>query len=273
MTGASRGIGADTAHLLAARGASVVCAARTLTEGDNPLAGSLEQTVAAIQEQGGTAHPVVVNLAKDEDCRSLIEATRSVYGPVDILVNNAAVGFFDLVESMPSKQWLLSWRVMCHATFLLSQLALQDMLPRGSGRIVNVTSESAIGPGRGPYADGDRIGDTLYGANKVSVERFTQGLAEEVYGRGVGVAALAPSQLVPTPGAVFNDLVRGAKDPRAESTEFMTRAIEILLTAPLEEISGRVVYSQQLLVEYGVLGEGRGYGLDAQLPISGFAAR
>ncbi|GAA3561432.1 SDR family NAD(P)-dependent oxidoreductase [Amycolatopsis ultiminotia] len=274
VTGASRGIGADTARLLAARGASVVCAARTLSAGGHPLAGSLDETVADIVNAGGTAHPVAVNLAKDEDCAELISVARERYGPVDILVNNAAVGFFGLVESMPASRWLLSWRVMCHATFVLSQLALQDMLPRTSGRIVNVTSESAIGPGRGPYdGSGDPIGDTCYGAHKVSVERFTQGLAEEVYARGIGVAALAPSQLVPTPGAVLNELVQGAEDPRAEPAEYMARAVEILLTAPLKEISGRVVYSQQLLAEYGLIDHGRGYGVDAEMPVSGFATR
>lgn len=274
VTGASRGIGADTARLLAARGASVVCAARTLSEGDHRLAGSLEETVAGIRRAGGTAHPVAVNLAKDEDCAELVNTTRSLHGPVDILVNNAAVGFFGLAESMSTARWLLSWRVMCHATFLLSQMVLQDMLPRHSGRIVNVTSESAIGPGRGPYDSvEDPIGDTCYGAHKVSIERFTQGLAEEVYGRGVGVAAIAPSQLVATPGAVLNELVRGEQDPRAEPAEYMPRAIELLLTAPLPEISGRVVYSQQLLTEYGLIREGRGYGVDPKLPVSGFAAR
>lgn len=274
VTGASRGIGADTARLLAARGASVVCAARTLSEGGHALAGSLEGTVGDIVNAGGTAYPVTVNLAKDEDCYELIDTAHALYGPVDILVNNAAVGFFGPVESMPTSRWLLSWRVMCHATFVLSQMALQDMLPRTSGRIVNITSEAAIGPGRGPYdSSGDPIGDTCYGAHKVSVERFTQGLAEEVCARGVGVAAVAPSQLVPTPGAVLNELVQGDEDPRAEPADYMARAIEVLLTAPLKEVSGRVVYSQQLLTEYGLIDRARGYGVEGEFPVSGFAAR
>ncbi len=63
VTGASRGIGAEIAKTLAAEGGKVVCAARTLREGEHPLEGSLETTVAAIQEAGGEATPVAVNIS------------------------------------------------------------------------------------------------------------------------------------------------------------------------------------------------------------------
>ena len=102
-----------------------------------------------------------------------------------------------------------------HATFLLSKLVLPGMLERGWGRIVNVTSESAIGPGAAPYS-GALVGDTAYGAQKAAIERFSQGLAEEVYPDGVGVAAIAPSLIVPTPGALANGQITGVDDPRVE---------------------------------------------------------
>ena len=75
VTGASRGIGAAIAARFAEEGARVICAARTLREGDHPLAGSLEKTVADIQAAGGLAHPVAVNLANPADCQRLIRAT------------------------------------------------------------------------------------------------------------------------------------------------------------------------------------------------------
>ncbi|MEA2171316.1 MAG: hypothetical protein QOF76_4616 [Solirubrobacteraceae bacterium] len=274
VTGASRGIGADIARMLGAGGASVVCAARTLTDAGGPLSGTLEETVAGVREAGGSAHPFAVNLAKDDECEALVAEARSVFGPVDILVNNAAVGFFGPTESLPLSRWVLSWRVMCHATFLLSQLVLADMKASGGGRIVNLTSESAIGPGRGPYDPSTPlVGDTSYGVHKVAVERLTQGLAQEVFADGIGVSAVAPSQIVATPGAVFNDHVSGPEDPKAEPAAYVPDAIRILLTAPLEQVSGRVVYSQQLLQEFGVITDARGYGVDAALPVSGFATR
>src|SRR5919106_6026517 len=93
VTGASRGIGADIARLFAQEGGRVVCAARTLREGEHPLEGSLETTVAGIKAVGGEAHAVAVNIADPAECEGLIRATHDVYGPVDVLVNNAALTY------------------------------------------------------------------------------------------------------------------------------------------------------------------------------------
>src|SRR5204863_4787658 len=90
VTGASRGIGAEIARLFAAEGGRVVCAARTLREGEHQLAGSLETTVADITAKGGQAHAIAVNIADVAECERLIGTACEVYGPVDVLVNNAA---------------------------------------------------------------------------------------------------------------------------------------------------------------------------------------
>src|SRR3954447_2855066 len=74
-----------------------------------------------------------------------------------------------------------SWRVTVHAPLLLSKLVLPDMLARGGGRIINVTSESAVGPGAGPPSTGTPVGDAAYGAQKAAIERLTQGLGQEVH--------------------------------------------------------------------------------------------
>lgn len=276
VTGASRGIGAHVAGHLASLGAAVVCAARTISEGDNPhLEGSLASTVDAIRAAGGLATAVAVDLSDETSCRELVETAAAAYDrPVDILVNNAAVGFFGPAAELPLKRWRVSWEVTVTAPLLLSQLVLPGMLRRGTGRILNLTSESAVGPGRAPYPDGhESVGDTAYGAQKAAVERLTQGLAEEVFDGGVGVAAIAPSQIVPTPGAVFNRIITGPDDPRAEPPSYLAEAIALLATIPLDEMAGRVVYSQQLLAEYGLLTDGTGRGVDPSLPISGFALR
>ena len=94
VTGASRGIGAEIARLFAAEGGRVICAARTLREGDHPLAGSLETTVAAIRAEGGTAQAVAGNIAEPAECERLVQAVHEIYGPVDVLVNNAALTYY-----------------------------------------------------------------------------------------------------------------------------------------------------------------------------------
>src|SRR5262245_41675876 len=138
VTGASRGIGAELARLFAAEGGRVVCAARTLREGDHPLAGSLETTVSEIHAAGGAAHAVTVNIAEPSECERLIATARETYGPVDVLVNNAALTYYIPVKDYPVNRWLRSWAVNLHAPFILSQLVLADMIPRRTGSIVNI---------------------------------------------------------------------------------------------------------------------------------------
>ena len=272
VTGASRGIGAEIARVFAQEGGKVVCAARTLKEGDHPLEGSLEKTVNDINEAGGEAKPVTVNISLQEDCERLFTETHELYGNVDVLVNNAALTYFLPVRDYPINRWMRSWAVNFHAPFILSQLALEDMIPNGSGSIVNISSGAAIGPGRGPYADVPaNSGGTCYGAEKAALERFTQGLAQEVYGDRISVTCVSPSQVVPTPGTVFHNLVTGMDDPRGEHPELMAKAALLLATEPVEKVSGRVTYSQQILKEFGWIDEGKGTGVDNDRIGSGYS--
>jgi NAD(P)-dependent dehydrogenase (short-subunit alcohol dehydrogenase family) len=266
VTGASRGIGADIARLFAEEGGRVACAARTLREGEHQLEGSLETTVATIKAAGGEAHAVAVNIADPAECERLIAATREVYGPVDVLVNNAALTYFLPVKDFPVNRWIRSWEVNFHAPFILSQLVLGEMVSRRAGAIVNISSGAAVGPGRGPYPDaavGAR-GGTCYGAEKAALERFTQGLAAEVYQYGVSVTCVSPSQVVPTPGTVFHRLVKGMDDPRGEPPILMAKAALLLATEPLDRVTGRVTYSQQILKEFGCIEKAKGRGVETR---------
>src|SRR6185295_332275 len=115
VTGASRGIGAEIARLFAAEGGRVVCAARTLREGDHQYEGSLETTVEAIRAAGGQAHAVAVNISEPEECERLIAETHDAYGPVDVLVNNAALTYYIPIADYAVNRWLRSWAVNLHA--------------------------------------------------------------------------------------------------------------------------------------------------------------
>ena len=272
VTGASRGIGAEIARVFAAEGGKVVCAARTLHEGDHPLEGSLEKTVGEIRASGGEATPVAVNISLPEDCERLVQEARNAYGPVGVLVNNAALTYFIPVKDYPLNRWMRSWAVNFHAPFLLGTAVLEEMIPRRSGSIVNISSEVAIGPGRGPYPDAPAYpGGTCYGAQKAAVERFTQGLAMEVYQHGVSVTCVSPSLVVPTPGTVFHKLVSGLDDPLGEPPEFMAKAALLLATEPLDKVTGRVTYSQQILKEYSWITEASGTGVDESRLGSGYS--
>ncbi len=263
VTGASRGIGQYIAELFAAEGATVVCAARTLEEGDHRLEGSLARTVAAIREHGGTAHAVAADISKPENCHALVEQARALAGPIDILVNNAALNYYVPIADYKINRWVKSFEINVHAPFILSQAVLPDMTGGRGGAIVNISSGAAIGPGRGPYEDKTVRGGTMYGASKAALERFTQGLAQEVaqYGN-VSVTAVSPSRTVPTPGTVFHKLVSGMDDPRGEPPTVMAQAALLLASEPAAKVNGRVTYSQLILKEFGWIDKAVGRGVD-----------
>jgi NAD(P)-dependent dehydrogenase (short-subunit alcohol dehydrogenase family) len=274
VTGASRGIGAEIARLFAAEGGRVVCAARTLREGDHQLEGSLERTVEQIREAGGEATPVAVNISEPAECERLVEESRAAYGPVDVLVNNAALTYYIPVREYALNRWMRSWAINFHAPFILSRLVLDDMVPCGSGSIVNISSGAAVGPGGGPYAkDTPARGNTGYGAQKAALERFSQGLAHEVYASGISVTCVSPSLVVATPGTMFHGLVSGPEDPKGEPVELMAKAALLLATEPQERVSGRVTYSQLVLKEFGWIETARGIGVDPERPGSGPSQR
>jgi citronellol/citronellal dehydrogenase len=274
VTGASRGIGKAIAERFAREGASVVCTARTLEEGDHPsLEGSLQTTVRGIEQAGGKALAVPCDVSDFDACARAVNEARQAFGPIDVLVNNAALTYFMPVVDFPPTRWLKSFAVNVHGPFYMSKLVLADMLARKGGAIVNISSGAAIGPGRGPYEETARRGrgGTLYGAEKAALERFTQGLAAEVYADGVSVTCLSPSMVVATPGVLHHKLVRSAEDPNTEPESMMADAALLLATEPLDTITGRVTYSQQILKEYGLIDNAKGLGV--QRPGSGYSQR
>src|SRR6185312_9917577 len=103
VTGASRGIGEAIAIRYAMEGAKVVVSARTVEEGDHMLPGSINGVVNRIKNAGGEAMAVRCDLGNHDEREELIKSTEAAYGPVDILVNNAAVTYFIPVDNFPEK--------------------------------------------------------------------------------------------------------------------------------------------------------------------------
>lgn len=276
VTGASRGIGRAVAQLFAAEGAKVVCAARTLdedkpviAEGEPSLGGSLNTTVSEIEKAGGTALAVQTDVGDEESCTRLVETAKQAFGPVDVLVNNAILVYLLPVKDFPIKRWIHTFAVNLHGPFMLSHLVLPDMIERGGGAIINVSSGAAVGPGRGPYripsgqpSNPLMASITEYGSAKAALERFTQGLAQEVYQYGISVTCVAPSLVVPTPHTVYLKLASSMDDPQGEPAELMAKAFLLLATEPLDKVTGRVCYSLVILKEFGWIDEGRGFGFD-----------
>ena len=250
VTGASRGIGAEIARRFAAEGAAVAVAARTVEPGVSQFAGTIGETVDQIRAAGGTAAAITANLSRQEDRERLVAETVSQLGQPDILVSNAAVTYFTRVEDFTPKHFALMLAVQVEAPFELARLVLPGMRERGAGWILNISSRAALHPALPPDGFASR-GGTVYGMCKAAIERFSTGLAAEMYHDNIAVNALSPNQVVPTPGTVFHNLTsEGAEN--AEPASVMAEAALMLCHRDPQSLTGRITYSQDLLAELGV---------------------
>ena len=138
VTGAGRGIGRAIAIALGREGARVVAAARSEDE--------LKELVDEVVASGGSASSVTVDLSDRAQAKALIGRAAEPYGPVDILVNNAAVTWFIPVAEFPEKRFRTMLDVQVWAPFELAQICLPGMRQRGGGWILNISSHAAIHP-------------------------------------------------------------------------------------------------------------------------------
>ena len=269
VTGASRGIGAALAAALAAEGAAVACAARTERVWDERLPGTIHDTVDAIRRRGGHAIAVRCDLTVDDDIVDLAATVARELGPVDILVNNAALtvpgrppaqaappgpmarppsaaadragppGFLDF----PLKGYRRHFEVDVFAAYRLMQLVLPGMIAAGRGSILNITSDASRRPGEGPWPGAGDPTPFAYGGAKAALEHLTQAVAFEMQPHGVSVNALMPSLPVATPGLEVTSPGMGGQLPMAD---FCAAALR-LLAAPAAQLTGHVAYSEDVL--------------------------
>jgi len=163
VTGGGRGIGAAAARLLARQGAAVALAART--------EGEVVSVAAEIEERGGSALPLVVDVTDEASVAAGFERARSELGPVTILVNNAGTPGVPLpVAAMEPDAWRHVFEVNVTGAFLCAREALPQMVSENWGRIVNVSSAAA----RHPMA-----GMAAYSASKAALDQLTRVLALE----------------------------------------------------------------------------------------------
>jgi citronellol/citronellal dehydrogenase len=245
VTGASRGIGAEIARCFGSAGAAVAVAARTTEAGMSPLPGTIGETARQIRDAGGEAVAIAADLSRREDRERLVSEATAQLGPPDILVSNAAVTYFTPVGDFTARRFQLMFDVQVEAPFHLAQLVVPGMRQAGRGWILNISSGAARHPAIPPGPRAGR-GGTVYGMCKAALERFSTGLAAELYGDNIAVNALSPSKVVPTPGTVFHHLTT-EDDPDAEPPAVMARAALRLCSAEPRTLTGLIAYSQELL--------------------------
>ncbi|MEU4658431.1 SDR family NAD(P)-dependent oxidoreductase [Streptomyces sp. NPDC023723] len=189
VTGAGRGLGRSIAATLAGQGASV--AVWDLN------ADGAEKTVAAIQEAGGEAVAVTVDVSDAAAVAAAAARTHEELGPVTVLVNNAGVTTYVPFTELGEDEWDRMVRINLKSQYLVSRSFVPDMLAAGWGRIVNISSSSAQtgAPAMAHYA-----------ASKGGVIGFTKALAIEFADKGITVNNVPP-------GFVDTPLLREGFDP------------------------------------------------------------
>jgi len=179
VTGGSRGLGLQMAHALGEAGARIMLTSR---KADN-----LEEAVAELQGAGIDARWIAADCAREDEIRRLADETLERMGDVDILVNNAGASWGAPAEDYPVEAWDKLMNLNVRGYFILSQhIAKRSMIPRRSGRIVNIASIAGLG-GNPPD-----LNMVAYNTSKGAVINFTRALGCEWGKYNITVNAICP---------------------------------------------------------------------------------
>ena len=246
VTGSSRGIGRAIAQRLAAEGATVAVTARSHTPTPSTRAGvteaipgTIEETIALIEDAGGSAFGVAADLEDATARDGLIEAVIERTGRLDILVNNAGYADYSVVEDMPVETFDRTVEHYLKTPFALTKAAVPHMRAHGGGWIVNIGSVTGVAPVR-PYRDYNKTaGDVIYASCKAALHRFTQGVAAELLDADIAVNCVGPSTAVRTPGAA--SLIPDSFP--TEPVEYLAETVLAMCHLPAAERTGLVAFS------------------------------
>jgi NADP-dependent 3-hydroxy acid dehydrogenase YdfG len=219
VTGASSGIGAATAELLAREGALVAAVARR--------ADRLDGLVRRIEAAGGRAAAFPADVAREPEARKVAASVLAHYGRIDILVNSAGIVRPGSVESADPAHWREMIDINLLAAMYLSQAVLPGMRSRTDGHIVNVSSSA------GRYAGTRHSG---YTASKHAVNAFSETLRQEVAELGIRVTIVEP-------GATNTEV--GESIPDAADRAAMVKHVSKQSNMRSEDVANAIVFALQ----------------------------
>jgi len=240
ITGSSRGIGRNIAVEMAKEGATIVVAARSEVENER-----LPGTIYSIAEQlrstyGVKAFPVRCDVTRDDEVEEMVQKVVAEFGRIDVLVNNAGIMSPGPAAQTPMKRWDIVMRVNLRGCTLCTLAVVPQMIKQHSGSIINISSKAAVQLSSG----------NVYGVSKAAIERFSFGLASELKEHNIAINALSPEGLVVTEGWRYwsPDVHRDDE----EAPEIMGKAAVFLAAQDAKGVTGRSLYSQSVLKEFGI---------------------
>ena len=228
VTGSGSGIGRVMAHSFASEGAKVAVI---------DWKGDKAEEVAA--EIGRGAYAVRADVSKGADVQTMLKEIASKLGPVDVLVNNAAIADGDDVLKIDEATWERDVSVVLKSVFLCSQAVLPSMIDRGGGVIVNITSVNGL----------SALGNEAYSAAKAGVINLTQGIAVRYGHHGIRCNAIAPGTIrtpiwqerIDRDPVVFERLVKWYPLGRVGEPEDIANAAMFLASDDAGWITGTVL--------------------------------
>jgi 3-oxoacyl-[acyl-carrier protein] reductase len=236
VTGAARGIGAAVAKRLAADGMAV-----GVLDLD---AESRKDTVQAIESAGGRALAVGADVSQEDQVQAAVAAVATELGPPTVLVNNAGILRDNLLFKMSVEDWDLVLGVHLRGAFLMTRAAQKYMVDANYGRIVNLSSSSALG----------NRGQANYSAAKAGMQGFTKTLAKELGRYSITANAVAPGFVVTDMTAAtaarvkmsFEDFQAAAAKQiavgRVGQPEDIAHAVSFLASEGAGYVSGQILY-------------------------------
>jgi 3-oxoacyl-[acyl-carrier protein] reductase len=229
VTGASQGIGRTCALRLAKDGASVALAARNQDK--------LNELVAEIKAAGGNAAAFALDVADDEQVKSVAKAAIGQFGKIDILVNNAGITRDQLVMRMKRADWDAVLQTNLTSAYLCIQQVIGSMLKQRWGRIINVTSV---------FGQIGQAGQANYAASKAGLIGLTMAIAREVGSRNITCNAVAPGFIETAMTAVLSEefkqnAVKQIPLGRVGSSPDVAGAVAFLASEDASYITGHVL--------------------------------
>ena len=261
ITGASRGIGLAIALRAARDGANIVIAAKT-TEPHPKLPGTIHTAAAAIEQAGGKALGLAVDIRDDTTVRDAVAQSVAAFGGIDILVNNASAISLTRTPDTPMKRFDLIFGVNVRGTFACSQACLPHLQAAArAGRNPHILTLSPPLNMR-PHWFKDHV---AYSIAKYGMSMCVLGMAEEFRSDGIAVNALWPRTLIATAALAMipglSDRLDGCRSP-----EILADAAHVILTRNAREATGNFYIDDEVLANAGVTDLSR-YALKPGAPL------